>query len=54
MNSHGQSSTEALHTATLLIYIYRREIDPPQSIELRGLTFHYTDIYIYIYIYIYM
>ena len=30
----------------------RREIGPPQSIEHRGLAYHYTS-YIYIYIYIY-
>ena len=49
MNPPGQSSTESLHTATLLIYIERREIDP-QSVEHRGLAYCYTT-YIYIYIY---
>ena len=29
MNPSGQSITEALHTVTLLIYIYRRKMSPP-------------------------
>ena len=29
MNPCSQLSTEALYTATQLIYIYRREINPP-------------------------
>ena len=33
MNPPGQSSIEALHTITLYIYIFRKEINPPgQSI----------------------
>ena len=39
MNPPGQSITEALHTATLLIYI--REMNP-WSIKHRGLAYHYT------------
>ena len=45
MNPPGQSITEALHTATLLIYIW--QMNPPWSIEHRGLAYHYTA-YIYI------
>ena len=41
MNPPSQSSTEALHTVTLYIYIYRRQIDPP-SIEHRCLAYQYT------------
>ena len=37
---------EALHTATLHIYKYRREIGPPQSIDHRCLAYCYTA-YIY-------
>ena len=29
MNLPGKFSTEALHTTTLLMYIYRREMNPP-------------------------
>ena len=36
MNPCSQLSTEALHTATLLIYIEKR-VEPPQSIDHRGL-----------------
>ena len=42
--SPSQLSTEALHTTTLHIYKRereRREMDP-QSIEHRGLAYHYT------------
>ena len=46
MNPSGQLITEALHTATLLIYIYKRD-EPPWSINHKGLAYHYT-IYIYI------
>ena len=45
MNPPGQSITEALHTITLYIYIYRdREEgdDALWSIEHRGLAYHYT------------
>ena len=49
MSPPGQSVTEALHTATLLTYIYMTD-EPSWSIEHRGLAYHYTA-YIYIYIY---
>ena len=49
MNPPGQSSIEALHTITLNLYIYRRVLGPPQSIEHKGIAYHYTaSIYIYI------
>ena len=44
MNPPGQSITEALHTITLLIY--KREMNPPWSIDHRGFAYHYTA-YIY-------
>ena len=37
MNPHSQLSTEALHTATLLIYIYRREMTPPGQLSTEAL-----------------
>ena len=46
MNPPGHSSTEVLHTTTLLIYMERREIDP-QSVEDRGLAYCYTVICLY-------
>ena len=46
MNPPGQLITEALHTATLLIYIYMAD-EPSWSIKHRGLAYHYTS-YIYI------
>ena len=48
MNPPGHSITEALHTVTLHIYIYRKEMNPPgQSITE---AFHTTTLLIYIYI----
>ena len=44
MNPSGQLITEALHTATLLIFMGD---EPPCSIDHRGLAYHYTA-YIYI------
>ena len=43
----GQSSTEALHATTLLIYI-QKGVKPTWSIDHRGLAYHYTA-YIHIY-----
>ena len=37
----SQVSSEALHTATLLIFIYRREMNP-LVIQARRLSYHYT------------
>ena len=46
MNPPGQLSTEALHTTTLLIYIYQGD-EPLWSIDHKCLAYHYTA-YIYI------
>ena len=46
MNPPGQSITEALHTATLLIYIYMADEPPGQSITE---ALHTTTLLIYIY-----
>ena len=37
MNPPSQSSTEALHTITLLIYIERREMNPPGQLIIEAL-----------------
>ena len=42
MDYASQLSTEALHTATLHIYIERKGRWTPQSIKHRGLAYHYT------------
>ena len=47
MNPPGQLSTEALHTATLLIYIYRMEMNPPGQSITEAL--HTATLLIYIY-----
>ena len=49
MNPHDQSSTEALHTTSLLIYIYKGDEPPGQS---STEALHTTTLLIYIYIYI--
>ena len=47
MNLPGQFSTEALHTTTLLMYIYRREMNPLVN-QAQRLAYHYM-VYIHIY-----
>ena len=46
MNLPSQSITEACYATTLFtyiyIYIYRREMNPPWSIDHRGFAYHYT------------
>ena len=42
MNLPSQSITEACYATTRFIYIYRREMNPPWSIDHRGFAYCYT------------
>ena len=46
MNPPGQLSIEALHTVTLYIYIYRKEMNTPDQLSIEAL--HTVTLYIYI------